>query len=776
LENCLSSRFEKLDAVADLDELISLHRVILDFHPQSHHGRARSIDKLLPLVRQRIQRHDMITDLDECISLGRSALASCESGTPGRATFLHDRVTDLHNRFRKLENVFDVQEAHPDHAASLHKLLIYVKDLVNDGDVALVVDRIGAITRAALQLCPTGHPDHVICLTTLATLATFYRCRFQQLGAITDVDEAIILYQEVLEACPSNSLANAPHLHNLAWCLSERFTKLAMSTDLDDAIKFEQAALALRPQGHPDHAKSLNSLYNYRQLKTKGRGASTQLAHPTGATSGSRFKGLIGDIVFDVMKEFPPRLLDTRTGMLCDRDSQIAQFEKSREYSQLLSSASALDAPAQVIRIRQAVSTYFRYVTLSHRWGKFEPLLRDIDGRVIYNLAPTNGTSKLQFFCQECCRHGYFWAWSDTYCIDKESSAELQEAIGSMFSWYRLSALTMVHLADVSDTGGLTNSVWFKRGWTLQELLPPRTMLFFTRDWSAYRDSSSNHKKDSAILGELERATGIASRHLTDFHPGVDDARSRLQWASTRCTTRPEDIAYSLLGVFGLHIPVLYGESAENALGRLLAEVISKSGDTSILDWTGQSSAFHSCFPASITPYETLPLLPLSLADLTTPPSTRRIRKLFLFRSARKMHQALSNLPLAKFINFRLILPCIIHRIKAMTLTRVDASAATHVHQIQAVGLAPIDIALSERLENMEKGVPYVLIRPWHPNLLQSAIDTDDASTHQWLTRLEQPFSALLLRQLPQRISEGGIVLSYYCSSHGLCWYVERRS
>ena len=383
---------------------------------------------------------------------------------------------------------------------------------------------------------------------------------------------------------------------------------------------------------------------------------------------------------------------------------------------------------------------------LSHRWGKFEPLLRDIDGQAIYDLHPIDGLSKLQSFCLACCRHGYLWAWSDTCCIDKESSAELQETIGSMFSWYWQSALTLVHLADVSDTGTLTNSAWFKRGWTLQELLAPHTMLFFTRDWSLYRDSSSNHKEDSVILGELEQATGITSQHLIDFHPGVDDARSRLQWASRRCTTRPEDIAYSLLGVFSLHILVLYGESAENALGRLLAEVISKSGDTSILDWVGQSSVFHICFPATITPYQTLPL---SLPDLTVPLSTRGIRKLFFLRSVRKMHYALSNLPLAKFINFRLILPCMVHRIEAITLTRVDTSNATYVHQIHAVGLARIDIALSEKLGNTAKGVPYVLIRPWHPNLLQSAIDTDDASAHQWLTRLEQPFSGLLLRELP---------------------------
>ena len=113
------------------------------------------------------------------------------------------------------------------------------------------------------------------------------------------------------------------------------------------------------------------------------------------------------------------------------------------------------------------------------------------------------------------------------------------------------------------------------------------------------------------------------------------------------------------------------------------------------------------------------------------------------------MHQALSHLPLAKFINFRLILPCVVHHIKAMTPTRVDTSTASHIHQIQAVGLAPIEIALSERLENVAKGVRYVLIRPWHPTLLHPVVDTDDVWTHPWLTRLEQPFGALLLMELP---------------------------
>ncbi|KAI6003401.1 hypothetical protein EDC04DRAFT_2882862 [Pisolithus marmoratus] len=244
----------------------------------------------------------------------------------------------------------------------------------------------------------------------------------------------------------------------------------------------------------------------------------------------------------------------------------------------------------QMTLIHTEVSRYFQYVSLSHRWGESEPSLRDIEGHRIYGMSVQGGFGKLQAFCRVVLEQDYLWAWSDTCCIDKHSSAEVQETIGSMFTWYRQSALTIAHLSDVPDTGSLESSEWFRRGWTLQELLAPQTVLFYTRNWSLYKNiTSSNHKTDVAILDELERATGVRSRFLTNFSPGMDDARSRLQWASLRRTTRPEDIAYSLFGILNLHLPVLYGESAENALGRLLAEIISQSGDISVLDWVGEA-------------------------------------------------------------------------------------------------------------------------------------------------------------------------------------------
>ena len=743
LADDLRRRFLTLGVNADLDEAISLHHSALDLRPVGHPDRLPSLEQLASCLSLRFTKLETPADLDKCITLRCVALGMRKPGDPGHATCLRHLVADLQSMLRKLEGPSDIPDS-SDHTTFLHNLVIHVGGVIHEGHIPTTdVDDTVAVARVILRLCPPGHSGRIMILTTLATCL---RQRFQHRGDITDLDDAITLHKEVLELYPSGP-DSAALLHKLAWCLSQRFVKLSTRLDLDDAIKFEQAASTLYPLGHPDRAESLDSLTTYRQLRVKWRGAAPRSDCPS---SGSPTEKLIANIVSEVLKTFPPRLLDTYSGMLCDRVSQALHFKNSEEYKQLVSSVSALDPPLQVSHIRTIVPAYFRYVTLSHRWGNFEPLLRDIEGRVIYDLDPSDGLSKLQSFCLASCEHRYLWAWSDTCCIDKESSAELQEAIGSMFSWYRQSALTIVHLADVSEMGTLSSSEWFKRGWTLQELLAPRSLLFFTQDWSLYRGISSNHKEDNIILGELEQATRITSRHLTDFYPSVDDARSRLQWASTRFTTRPEDISYSLFGVFGLHLPVLYGESAENALGRLLAEVISKSGDTSILDWIGQSSTFHSCFPATIVPYQTLSSQ-LPSPVLTVPHNMGRFWSFLTLRSVRKIHQMLSCLPLAQFLNFRLILPCIVHSIKTIGVTRVATSAAAHVYRIQVAGLESIEIALSQPLENIsETEVPYVLIRPWSSNLLDASVMSDSTSAQRWLTRMQQPFSALLLKELPQ--------------------------
>ncbi|KAI6016669.1 hypothetical protein BKA83DRAFT_685111 [Pisolithus microcarpus] len=502
---------------------------------------------------------------------------------------------------------------------------------------------------------------------------------------------------------------------------------------------------------------------------------------------------VIRNAAFEILKTMPTRLLYTPTGILCNRDEQLSHFMKSEQYKRLVSWCKTHGQHQQMDRIHADISRHFQYVTLSHRWGKGEPSLRDIEGRTIYGVSIEGGFGKLQAFCRVSLEWNYLWAWSDTCCIDKHSSAEVQETIGSMFAWYRQSALTIVYLSDVADTASLGSSEWFERGWTLQELLAPRSLLFYTENWSLYKNSPSlNHKTDVAMLAELECVTGIERRFFKSFSPGMDNACSRLQWASLRHTTRPEDIAYSLFGIFNVHLPVMYGESAENALGRLLAEIVSQSGDISVLDWVGEPSPFHSCFPAHITSYQMLrsptsqpnaeeqcsvisqqptlfkvlwklrgslatshlpdslgqSLLPSSIAHRVLPvhrrkPASYASSEVYDFHS-------LARVPLPRFFNHLLTLPCIAYRVTSVQLKGAHPSTPNCTYSIQAFGLTPLEIALPTKLEDLTRPQAVLhLVRPWHSKLLGPSADLDVVTDQQILSALGTPFNALLLTQLP---------------------------
>lgn len=373
----------------------------------------------------------------------------------------------------------------------------------------------------------------------------------------------------------------------------------------------------------------------------------------------------------------------------------------------------------------------------------------------------TDGLEKLRSFCRVTRDRGYSWAWSDTCCIDKTSSAELQEAIGSMYTWYQRSSLTIVHLFGVtaaSPLSALSSSIWFRRGWTLQELLAPPNLIFYSQDWSPCTASSiasapSNVKNDPVMLKALQRTTGIPSQHLSEFRPGVDDARTRLQWASARLTTRPEDTAYSLFGIFDLHLPVLYGEAEEKALGRLLEQVISQSGDTSGLDWVGKASSYHSCFPARIESYRSPPSVQPKMSDIDFERSIFRARRLVSVDDALKFYQTIAALPFPQFANRRLTLPCIVHDVQAIGYKKMWTD--DYVYEIQAAGLRLLTIASSVELKDGSQGssrLPYVLIRVWDRSLLGETLEEDEVTAaYRMVVQLGQPFGALLLEQLPRR-------------------------
>ncbi|KAG2339204.1 HET-domain-containing protein [Suillus weaverae] len=379
-------------------------------------------------------------------------------------------------------------------------------------------------------------------------------------------------------------------------------------------------------------------------------------------------EGVIEESIKAQLDNAPHRLLNTFTGRLCNREVQIDAFKRSTEYKELLSSTLA-HVDLRMECIQDAVETYFRYVMLSHRWEGKEPLLHDIQGKLVYDLDPVGGIAKLQSFCATARDLGYRWTWVDTCCIDQTNNVEVQQSVNSMFIWYHHSALTIIYLSDVppsSQPGALAISVWNTRGWTVQEFLAPKFVLFYQKDWSLYLDDRSpNHKDSFAIMQEMGDVTGIDAQALVAFRPGMRHAREKLQWVSARVTTFPEDIAYSSFGIFGVNLPVIYGEKRQKALGRLLQEVVAQSGDISALDWVGQSSEFNSCLPADITSYKALPYTLPSLPEDDIQTSISSLQHVMAVDFVLKIYSLLDNLSAPRFANCRLHLPCIAFRVTA---------------------------------------------------------------------------------------------------------------
>ncbi|KAG2147810.1 uncharacterized protein EDB93DRAFT_1250323 [Suillus bovinus] len=440
--------------------------------------------------------------------------------------------------------------------------------------------------------------------------------------------------------------------------------------------------------------------------------------------SPSEVEDAIQNAVSIELSNAPLRLLNTYTGLLCDRTTQINSFKTSPEYKELLSFTTK-HSDLQMERIEEVVMMYFRCVLLSHRWDETEALLENIQDKDVRELEGFGGIAKLQSFCKVARNARYRWAWMDTCCIDKNNNVELQQSINTMFVWYRHSALTIVYLSDVppaSQRGALARSVWNKRGWTFQEFVAPKAVRFYQEDWSLYLDDrSSNHKESPAIMEELEGATGIDSRALISFRPGMRDARVKLQWASSRVTTLQEDIAYSLFGIFGVHLPVIYGEKKQNALGRLLQEIVARSGDITALDWVGQSSEFNSCLPADIISYAAPPYALPSLSEDEIQTRVSSLRNIVTVDLASKLYNLLENMATPRFANCRLHLPCIAFRVTEIRRRRDHAAHPTY--GVKADGLRDLVITTNEMLIQFSRTRPtrqtFFLVRPWDRRLIE---------------------------------------------------------
>ncbi|KAI2465265.1 HET-domain-containing protein [Annulohypoxylon bovei var. microspora] len=221
-----------------------------------------------------------------------------------------------------------------------------------------------------------------------------------------------------------------------------------------------------------------------------------------------------------------------------------------------------------------------RYAILSHTWdGDKEVTFQEWERRTDSTVRRKDGYAKIVGACRRAQADGLQYLWCDTNCIDKTSSAELSEAINSMFAWYRDSYVCYAYLADVqAKTGTFAKSRWFTRGWTLQELLAPNRVTFFDHRWTVLGDRSE-------LAGVISDISRIHIGALKDRET-IDDysIAQRMSWAADRETSRKEDIAYCLLGVFDINMPLLYGEGS-NAFTRLQKEIIKLSDDQSILAW-----------------------------------------------------------------------------------------------------------------------------------------------------------------------------------------------
>ncbi|KAL5348459.1 hypothetical protein ACLOAV_006942 [Pseudogymnoascus australis] len=243
------------------------------------------------------------------------------------------------------------------------------------------------------------------------------------------------------------------------------------------------------------------------------------------------------------------------------------------------------------------------YAILSHRWVDGEVTLQEMQSE---SATTKPGYQKILNTCKEAIADGIPYAWVDTCCIDKTSSAELSEAINSMYRWYAEAEICYAFLNDV-DVDDVTSgpgedafakSMWFSRGWTLQELIAPEHVTFYNASWREIGTKTSLRVAIAAVT-QIDVAMLQTGASLEDY-----SIARRMSWVSRRVTTRKEDMAYCLLGIFNVNMPMLYGEG-DRAFIRLQEEIMKHSDDHSLFAWSSSSTAARGLLARSPADFAT---------------------------------------------------------------------------------------------------------------------------------------------------------------------------
>ncbi|KAG2113020.1 heterokaryon incompatibility protein-domain-containing protein [Suillus discolor] len=547
----------------------------------------------------------------------------------------------------------------------------------------------------------------------------------------------------------------------------------------------------------PDGQSSVESFYTARDDREDDL--------PPGRVSKQQVKQAIQDVADSILRDMPLRLLNTEDGKIYARSALITKFEESERFRSILRLTTTKSALEQKQYIFEVVKPFFEYTMLSHRWEGDEPGFKDIPQEGVYTLSTTPRFDKVRNLCDKARGRKFRWAWIDTCCIDQGSSAEVQKSISSMFSWYRGSALTIIYLSDVveSSSQALLLSEWFRRGWTLQELLAAKVIRLYKKDWTPF-SPESNHKDVAEILVALESATGIQKSYLKFYSPSVEHPRMKLRWARNRVTKEKEDEAYCLMGIFGFTMSVTYGEG-DQAFSRLLMEIMRRTGDATLLDWIGQPSTLNSCLPSSPScfsnaPFATTemcfdglphPVLSFALAAKVVyvfKKAIRRARNSSRVRDGHNTGQELSvdrsdddgaphiprttssqsifslrrstslpfeGIPLARLLEkppwpytlnaeIHITVPCFVHEVLSLYFTPVSGS-----YSCRADGIRPFSLVTSETLETFtpdhHPSSRYLLARTWDPRLSYDSSNVYHITMPLLRQRLKNQFFAILL-------------------------------
>jgi hypothetical protein len=244
------------------------------------------------------------------------------------------------------------------------------------------------------------------------------------------------------------------------------------------------------------------------------------------------------------------------------------------------------------------------YAILSHTWGPQEVSFSDYTSNR-EAAKSKDGYEKILFTCAQAYEDNIPYAWVDTCCIDKSSSAELSESINSMYKWYENAEVCYVYLVDVSEANfniEFPKSRWFSRGWTLQELIAPDCVDFYDQDGCGIGSKDEHLELISKITQiDIEALMPWEELKKEDREIGLGTfcVAQRMSWASNRETTRVEDMSYCLLGIFNVNMPLLYGEG-ERAFIRLQEEIIRSYDDDSILAWGLDTEIDHPFIPEEV--------------------------------------------------------------------------------------------------------------------------------------------------------------------------------